>query len=547
MQSTGQTQSILTPIVNNFSKGFNATDEPIVIGSLKKDSSPLIVNYVSQETGFQRRRDGYKELISDPLLEDILYTQSGFDDSIWCLKANSVVRVAGDGTIRSTNLPNGANLPAGTKFKVIDRFPSTTNNIFIYGKKPNGSYFNYSSTFTNTTFPQFTNNTTLTSNQVSGVLNIVDHGFLSGSLFVNVFDSPNNRFVLLYGTQDSTSLNSFYLYPNNIRATALIASNDTIFSSTLKDIYALTFQGTGLTNPIFSKYIHSYGINNAWSYIDAGSACYAAGIQSFFVFSMLKGNQVINTLQEGSVYSVLDKNIASLYQQVSTDSASFKQDENAIYFVCKIKCRALLKALYIYYFKNQIVTDEFEVFYQNFSTKNHFVLSYSIATDSWNLLFYFDEVICFTDYSIEDTIADIRADSSILINGKIYFLNRVYDKDVDTAFPLIVSYSAPSSKILDGYLAKSKGVFIFAGSNNEGGEALVTYASLHRSMSQLNPDQIPLQDTTTQKIKGTDIFRVECSHTINSMSSGAIVTVPSNSARLIEGLLIKVVSKTRLR
>lgn len=440
-------QNYNSPISTISGKGIDTVSYPSLT---QENTAPFMLNFVSKEGFGLKRRDGLA-LGIDLGNVIILGSYSGEDESVYFIVRNGVnlevKRLAGNQTILTATITS-SDIPAntsGVRFKIIDRYPSTTNNIFIYGQTNEGGYFNLQSTLANNVLAPFVNNTTLTSTTVSGVLKIVDHDYADNRLFTLVFDEANNRFVLLYSAQQSTALNSSYILPNNIRGRGTIIAGNNVFVFGADSVFNINFSNGFNNTPTFSRYINNAGLLHPWAYAVVDTIAYCASKASIYRFSTLTNRQVLGA---EAISSPIDTNISNLYPTFIPYRTAYKHDEKSIYFTGIFNNSFTARSIFIW-LRESIGTTiaKWEDFYTLIENKVQFTLVYNIVKDGWYLLYFDTELVGIENYFYKFVTG---ADSEFIAvrNDKILHMSKEIDEDDSKVFPVGIIPCVQNKRLL---------------------------------------------------------------------------------------------------
>lgn len=534
------------------------------------DTSGYMINLVNKDGNNLKRRDGLREGVTLNVQKILGSYATPEDGSVYFAVIDNdgdagIIRLAGNGTkLQSKVTWNPQLFKEGFRFKIISRYPSSSNNIYLYGTNTTDSVFagtsyrSWEATLTTGNLTDFVQNTSITSNQVTvGTegLKIIDHGIYDQALFCLVYNDTAQNFIVVYGDKYSPQLDKSYFLDNNIRATALIVEGNNIFIGGRKGIYFLFFQQDSSSTPQFNVLTRNIGIRHTWAYEIYDTYCYCFGEDTIFRFSLRQAQLVLSGQQ--SLTNILDKNIKNIIRFYTVFRVLVKAEENAIYFFGNFNCDFPYFSLFqwLRQKKNRVLTHiqnwtllKKELL-KNINAGAHWAIVFNVNTGSWHLCFFESRILGCDQYTRSVGFSSPSKTLVVTNNKKVLHLHRDYPLDDGSAleaiqnpisFPVTILNTNKNVQYLTGALMHLRSVYI-ALSNNVSPIDHNTVLSVPFDMAVniTNLSVVGLNFENQLKntcVKKQENLKIACN--VTGRSPSIVTTIDSGAIDVLEGCVL---------
>lgn len=547
---------------NYFQGGLDTVSIPCMALSPKKESiggktgeatisenegftkSPLMINILAKEREGLKRREGLKAFPNSTLTNIMgMSVDTASQDSFVISKnANGSYTLSRifkeNGTIVSSSEFSLPNTPQLLNFKVVTRYPSTTNNIFIFATDEKGNLYNLVTTFINGVFSTVKPNDVLTSTGITGPLNVIDKEESNRRLFLLI--ETAGQYKVIFGNNVS-NLDNSYTLPASVRPTALFSLGRNLFVGTASEILAIEFDDNYTsTSPIY-RYANNVGVKNAFSYQLVGTFAYCYGESAFYSLELTTRRELS---MDNTIVQFIDMNISNISSILFPSNSFYHASDKMIGWICNIDSIFIYKALHMFARDIQGYKDSWDVYYADNYKKNKFILLYSIEKNSWFLNFYEEEVRAYQNFNIK--VVDKYCNSIVATNKGIYVAHRDYYLDGDKDFPVLFMPRIKNWQILAGRLSRAQRVSISYSNNDEytekngDKELLITACNsyLNKNIIHETPNNIFSDITNISKSSLYSISTYQYHLNLTGIAPNCVIALSSKAVHSIVGVLV---------
>ncbi len=504
------------------------------------DRSPLCLNLEAKESEGIRRRDGV-QLLPNNLDSDVLGmsrdTRSG--DVFYIAKAPSsnayvLKRIfKNNGTVVVSPEFSIAGSPSQIRFKVISRYPSTTNNLFLYGVSNEGDRINLQTTFVNGVFSSVVPNTTLSASGLTTPLVILDHEMIGNRLFLLV--QNGNEFRLVFGT--TTSLNEFYIIPSIYLPTAIFSSENNMFVGCENQVLKIAFNDTYTQTSPLVRLLDNLGVKDAYSYCIVSINAYIFSISAFYKLDLT--SRIV--LDENSVCEFIDSNISNLSPQMKIYKAFYRADQKMVCWSAAIDSEFVFKSLYLFARNIQGYNKSSLEYYQENYQKKSFMICYSIEKKAWFLHYYNEEILSYDIFAYKYN--EKYCESIVATPSGIYIAHRDFQFDNVALFPVLFIPRVKNEEILTGGVMLLRRVTVaYTNSRNpfvDNQNNSITCCPVLLNQNIIREDHENIFDgiSVVSKAENKGINIYEYKPCLSSRCSNALVCIASNAVESLAGVL----------